>query len=148
MKVVTRVRRGFYADSVALMRIARELGRAPGVIEASLMIGTTSNRALLEASGLLVAAGSRARPDDLLIAVKAKSAAQAEKALHRAEQLLLRGAAELPDESYESFASADSAMAALIGANLALISVPGEFAAAEARRALERGLHAIVFSAH
>ncbi len=148
MKVVNRVRRGFYADSVALMRIARELGKAPGVIEASLMIGTPSNRALLEASGLLVAAGSRARPDDLLIAVKAKSAAQAEKALHRAEQLLLRGAAELPDESYESFASADSAIAALIGANLALISVPGEFAAAEARRALERGLHAMVFSDH
>ena len=31
-------------------------------------------------------------------------------------------------------------------ANLALISVPGEFAAAEARKALQRGLHAMVFS--
>jgi FdrA protein len=146
MKVLNRVRRGFYADSVALMRIARELGKAAGVIEASLMIGTPSNRVLLEQSGLLAAAGSRARPDDLLIAVRAKSAAQAEKALDLAEDLLLRGTAELENESYETFASADSAIAALIGANLALISVPGEFAAAEARRALERGLHAMVFS--
>src|SRR5204863_8128146 len=31
-------------------------------------------------------------------------------------------------------------------ANLALISVPGEFAAAEARKALERGLNVMVFS--
>src|SRR5262249_2318099 len=31
-------------------------------------------------------------------------------------------------------------------ANLALISVPGDYAAAEARAALERGLHAMVFS--
>jgi FdrA protein len=146
MKVLNRVRRGFYADSVALMRIARELGKAAGVIEASLMIGTPSNRVLLEESGLLAAAGSRARPDDLLIAVRAKSAAQAEKALDLAEELLLRGTTELENESYETFATADSAIAALIGANLALISVPGEFAAAEARRALERGLHAMVFS--
>jgi FdrA protein len=34
----------------------------------------------------------------------------------------------------------------LPNANLALISVPGEFAAAEARRALERGLNVMVFS--
>ena len=31
-------------------------------------------------------------------------------------------------------------------ANLALISVPGEFAAAEARKALRRGLHTLIFS--
>ena len=31
-------------------------------------------------------------------------------------------------------------------ANLALISVPGEFAAAEARKAIRRGLHAMIFS--
>jgi FdrA protein len=32
------------------------------------------------------------------------------------------------------------------GANLALISVPGDFAAAEARKAIRRGLHAMIFS--
>ena len=39
-----------------------------------------------------------------------------------------------------------TALDALPGANLALISVPGEFAMAEARKALNAGLHALVFS--
>jgi FdrA protein len=37
-------------------------------------------------------------------------------------------------------------MDAMPQANIALISVPGEYAAAEARRALEAGLHALIFS--
>jgi FdrA protein len=53
MRIFNKVKPGFYADSVALMRIARELESAPGVTRASLMIGTPSNRALLRESGLL-----------------------------------------------------------------------------------------------
>jgi FdrA protein len=145
-KALNRVRRGFYADSVALMRIARELGAAPGVLRASLMIGTPSNKGLLADSGLLAVAGKGARPDDLVIAVRAKSAAQAEKALGFAEELLSSGSSTIPAEKYPTFGTFSSATAAFANANLALISVPGEFAALEARRALERGLHAMVFS--
>ena len=139
MKAANVVKRGFYADSVALMRIARDL-QTLGV-EASLMIGTPSNKALLKESGLLSKAGGSALPDDLIIAVKGKNA---EAALALAEKLLTSGAAK--SASGESHATLASALDALAGANLALISVPGEFAAREARRALERGLHAMVFS--
>ena len=131
MRPVNRVRRGFYADSVALMRIARELSK--GGVEASLMIGTPSNKALLKDSGLLTREGESARPDDLIIAVKGK---QAEDALVLAGQLLLCGVKSNESEIPKSLADP----------NLVLISVPGEFAAAEARKALERGLHAMVFS--
>jgi FdrA protein len=124
------VLRGFYADSVALMRIARDLQKDGG--EASLMIGTPSNKALLKESGLLAKEGEGARPDDLIIAVKGKNAG---KALARAQALLSAGPA-----------GPSSLPAELAGANLALISVPGEFAAAEARRALQQGMHAMVFS--
>ncbi|MGH8629900.1 MAG: acyl-CoA synthetase FdrA, partial [Burkholderiales bacterium] len=129
MTVVNKVRKGFYADSVALMRIARELGKHG--VEASLMIGTPSNKALLKESGLLTKEGEGARPDDLIIAVKGKNA---QAALALAEKLLNSGT----DKSVlnESIANA----------NLVLISVPGEFAAAEARKALEAGMHAMVFS--
>ena len=133
------VRRGFYADSVTLMRISREL-RKDGV-EASLMIGTPSNKALLKESGLLSKEGAGAGPDDLIIAVKGKKSGES---LVLAEKLLTAGAGQ--GESGESYPTFDSALDALAGANLALISVPGEFAAREARRALERGLHAMVFS--
>jgi hypothetical protein len=43
-------------------------------------------------------------------------------------------------------AASSSLPAEIEGANLVLISVPGEFAAAEARRALERGLNVMMFS--
>jgi FdrA protein len=147
MKVLNRVRRGFYADSVALMRVARELEGAPGVLRASLMIGSPSNKALFADSGLLAKEGRAARPDDLVIAVQAKTAAQAEAALQRAEKLLFSGSvASDTKENFPTVAGLGSALEALPNANLALISVPGEFAAQEARRALQRGLHVMVFS--
>jgi FdrA protein len=130
LKSLNKIKRGFYADSVALMRIARDLAKTG--VEASLMIGTPSNKALLKESGLLAKEGEGARPDDLIIAVKGENA---EAALALAEKLLSSGSS-----------NTSSLPAELEGANLALISVPGEFAAAEARRALERGLHVMMFS--
>jgi FdrA protein len=130
MKILNKIKPGFYADSVALMRIAQELQKS-GIV-ASLMIGTPSNKALLKESGLLTAAGESARPDDLIIAVKGS---KVDAALDLAEKLLSSGSADssgLPSD--------------IEGANLALISVPGEFAAAEAHRALERGLNVMMFS--
>ena len=139
MKVLNKVRKGFYADSVALMRVAREISKDG--IEASLMIGTPSNKALLKDSGLLAKEGESARPDDLIIAVKGRDA---EAALALAEKLLTSKPAS--GNSKESFSTLNAAIASLENANLALISVPGAFAAAEARRALERGLHVMMFS--
>ena len=124
------VRRGFYADSVTLMRISRELQKDG--VEASLMIGTPSNKALLKESGLLSKEGAGAGPDDLIIAVKGRNA---DAALELAEKLLSSGS------EASSFLPAE-----IEDANLALISVPGEFAAEDARRALERGLNVMVFS--
>jgi len=141
-----RVKRGFYADSVALMRIARSISARNAVLEASLMIGTPSNRALLGDSGLLTAEGKAAQPDDLVIAVRAKSAAAAARALDEAEALLERGEAPLAASGLPTARSLDGALALLSGANIALISVPGEFAAAQARRALERNLNVMMFS--
>lgn len=130
MKLLNKIKRGFYADSVALMRIARDLAKTG--VEASLMIGTPSNKALLKESGLLAKEGESARPDDLIIAVKGK---RLEEALVLAERLLNSGT--------EKKVFTNSPME---DPNLALISVPGEFAAAEARKALEAGMHAMVFS--
>jgi len=142
---MNRVRRGYYADSVALMRVSRGVAALAGVEAASLMIGTPSNKALLWESGLLAKDGEGAKPDDLVIAVRAKTAAAAAAALEESGRMLearpARNGGGFPRA--RSFAAA---AAALPGANLALISVPGAFAAAEARRALESGLHVMMFS--
>jgi FdrA protein len=142
---LNKVEKGVYLDSVALMRVSRRVAALAGVEAASLMIGTPSNRELLRGAGLLAAEGAGAGANDLVIAVRAGSETAARDAIENAVRFLSEknsaGTAGLPTAR-----SLAGALELLPGANLALISVPGEFAALEARKALERGLHALVFS--
>jgi FdrA protein len=141
------VRRGFYLDSVALMRNARTLSALPGIEEAGLMIGTAANKEVLRAAGILDAVGADAQPGDLIIAVRARDAGAAAAALAEARRLLEpQGAA--PSGGAWHPRTLRGALQQLPDANLALISVPGEFAAAEARKALRRGLNVMIFSDH
>jgi FdrA protein len=140
--LLNRVERGRYLDSVALMRVSRKLEARPGVEAAALMIGSPSNKALLREAGLLAPEGDQATANDLLIAVRGSGAREA---LDSAVGLL----SEVKEPKAEGMLRARTlrgALEVLPQANLALISIPGEFAAFEARRALERGLHVLLFS--
>lgn len=144
--LANRIRRAFYRDSVALMRISRSVSAFPGVVAAALMIGSATNRKLMRDADLLGADGDGAGPNDLVIAVRADTGDQAAAAFAEAERLLdSQGAAERGAEAWHP-KSLDTALTQLPNANLVLISVPGEFAAAEARRALRKGLHVMMFS--
>ena len=144
--VLTEVRKGFYLDSVALMRLSRSIAERPGVAEAGLMMGTPANRQILANAGLLTEAAPATQGNDLIVSVRADSEAVARDALAAA-------LAEL-DKPRASAAGAQAwnprwlrgALKAMPDANLALISVPGDFAAAEARKALRRGLNVMIFS--
>lgn len=142
---VNRVRRGFYADSVQLMRVSRALSGREGVEAASAMIGTPSNLALMREAKLLVAEGEAAGPNDLVIAVRGEAAAAA-AALEEAEALLDAPRAQTSGSHYVTSRTLERALEALPSANLALISVPGTFAFAEAMRAIERDLNVMIFS--
>ena len=136
-----RVEKGRYLDSVALMRVSRRLSALPGVEAAAAMLGTPSNRTLLRDAELLVAEGEAAGPNDLIIAVRGSDP---DAALDAALGFLSERPAETSSLAHTR--SLKGALQALAGANLALISVPGAFAAHEARAALERGLNVLVFS--
>ncbi len=144
--VVNRVRSGFYLDSVALMRASRAVEGFTGVEAASLMIGTEANRALLEDAALLADDGRKAGANDLIISVRAIDAAAADAAIDAAIELLDRPATADGAKSGWNPKSLDGALGMLPDANLALVSVPGAFAAREARRAMRRGLNVMVFS--
>jgi len=146
--VINLVRRGFYLDSVGLMQMSRRVRELDGVVDAALMMGTPANHEILETAGLLAAEGRAARPADLIVAIKAADGTCAASALAAAEALLdapkaaaVTGAADLPPPR-----TLRAALKRRPDANLALISVPGAFAAAEALKALRRGLHVMIFS--
>jgi succinyl-CoA synthetase alpha subunit len=154
--ILNEVRRGFYLDSVALMRLSREIADMDGVVEAALMMGTPSNKQIMADAGLLDATGTAAAGGDLVLGILAESPAAAATARDRALALLDTprrpsgtsggGSGAAQQDSAWRPRTIRAAVASAPGSNLALISVPGEFAAAEARKALRRGLHVMIFS--
>ena len=149
MSVETRLKPGTYQDLVRLMRLSAELSDLPGVIRATVAMGTDANRRMLHESGMLTGPVSGARPDDLMLAVEAEDADTAAAAIVRAEELLAQASRPSSTAAGGEAAPARSirtAVQRLGGAAVAVVSVAGEFAALEAAHALEEGLHVLLFS--
>lgn len=144
--VVNAVRRGFYLDSVALMRLSRDIAAQPDVIEAALMMGTPANKRILADAGLFSRDGEDAASNDLIVAVRAQNAEAAAAAITAAEAALAKPRAPVAGAGAVNPRSLRGALRAMPDATLALISVPGDFAAAEAHKALRAGLDALIFS--
>jgi FdrA protein len=144
---LNEVRKGFYLDSVALMRMSRALADMDGVEEAAMMMGSVSNREIMADASLLDEAGQSAGGSDLIIGIRAIDEATAKEALAEAiAQLDGPAAGSTGDGDAWRPRTLRAAVKAAPDANFALISVPGAFAVAEARKAIRRGLHAMIFS--
>ena len=110
-------------------------------------MGTPANRDLLAQAGLLPGDAEAARPNDLVIVVDATDDASAASALVEAERLLAAHTTVPSGSTGEALArTIADAIATAPAANLAIISTPGAYAAAEALKALKRGLHVFLFS--
>lgn len=134
-----------YVDSVLLMSATRAMQKADGVEYASAVMGTEANCQELRGRGVRGDELDRAEVNDLVLAVVAGTAVQADEAVEAGDRVLSgRGAEE--DMSRARPRTLREAVAVLPGANVALISVPGEYAALEAHKALTAGLHVLLFS--
>ena len=141
-----RVRRDAFVDSVALMQVTERVRALPGVRAAALVMATELNRRVLDETDLLPAEVKRAGPTDLVIVVRAESADAADAALGQAEAFLAARRGDEGPHRREPPRSITGAARRLPGANVALVSVPGAHAAAEAHQALSAGLHVFLFS--
>lgn len=134
-----------YQDSVVLMRIAGDLRREAAIHEAGLFMGTDANKDLLKKNGLLTPEGAACSPEDLIIAVEAEDEAAADKALEQAKTAL-QTSPEDEGKQESRPRTLEAAVREQPGANLAFISLPGQYAAREARKALNLGLNVFLFS--
>ncbi len=134
-----------YRDSVFLMETASKAETIDGINNISLMMGTPANIEILKNSGLLTDAGKEAGPGDLLIAVKADTAASVNLARKLIEESF-EGRSETSPDGEETPLTIKEALLEMPDADFALISVPGEYAAREAKKALESGLNCMIFS--
>src|SRR5260370_11047385 len=133
---------------VTLLQVSAERTGLAGVLDAALVMASELNRQLLSDSGLLVGEADSAGPNDLVIAVRAADDSVAAAALQQADALLTnrRRGGSSGEPSSRPPRSLRSAHRADPEANLALVSVPGRYAAGEARQALADGLHVFLFS--
>ncbi|GAA3798164.1 acyl-CoA synthetase FdrA [Sphaerisporangium flaviroseum] len=142
---LVEVRAGLYHDSVSLMRISQALSSRPGVTVAVVAMATELNLGLAREVGFEIPA---AGPTDLLVALRAGS----EAALADAAQELDRQFAALARGGPSGGARAETAPRTIRSAaraweaSLALVSVPGEHAFAEAMDAIDAGLSVMIFS--
>jgi succinyl-CoA synthetase alpha subunit len=112
-------------------------------------MATPANLAVLAAAGMSEAAAAGPGPNDLVVAVTAGTGKEAAAALERASALLAANVGPAEDEAATGKPAAQTigeGVAALPDANLALVSTPGTYAAAEALKALKRGLNVFLFS--
>jgi FdrA protein len=146
MIVAGQIRKGAYFDSVTLMRVGKEMAGLNGVADAAVVMGTKSNKAILGSSGLLAGQFNDAADTDLLLVVKAATQTAADAALAAADGLLKQAVKKTGSSSEVRPTSLSGALEVMPDANLALISVAGRYAGDEAMRALEHGLHVMLFS--
>ncbi len=138
-----RVFPGTYRDSLLLLSATRAMHEGDGVGWAAAVMATPANVADLAGHGVSVSA---ADANALVLAVQAADGQAADEALDRGRALLfaVEGAREDPGQAEPQ--TIGEAAARLPGANVAVISVPGPYAAIAAHCALTAGLHVLLFS--
>ncbi len=144
MVTIVKIRKNEYRDSVFLMVINETIRTIDGIEEAAVMMGTENNKEVIRRVGFHGDDMEAATPRDIIICIKARDKRVVEDALNRIDSLLIRKAS--PSEGQGVFRTLDAAVRARPRSNLAIISVPGQFAARETRKALGLGLNVLIFS--
>jgi len=139
------IRTGIYVDSVSLMQVSRVVAAAVGVEAAQVAMATELNLDVIRGMGFDVPATS---PNDLVIAIRGDEAGV--QAGHAALEDALAGLRSASTQA-GGFGEAPPARTlggalARAGANLALVSVPGQHATTEALDAVTRGVSVMIFS--
>jgi FdrA protein len=140
------VKKATYLDSISLMKISNSISNLPGVTQAAVVMATELNRRVLSEAGFADAAIGRAASDDMIVAVEAKDSKSLGAAFTETERLLSPG--ERPQGEKAPPTTLEEALEVVPDSNLAVISVPGQFAKREAMHALERGLNVFLFSSN
>ena len=146
--IITTVKPNNYMDSIFLMKATREVMKLDGVNDAVVVMGSDLNKTVLADFGGLTEEAQNASPNDLIISVDAESADAAERVSATVMKLLTQkdGDDEPTEEKGKKYQSLSQAIGDNPGMNLALISLPSEYAGLEAKRALLSGMHVFIFS--
>ncbi len=143
----TVVKKGSYHDSVVLMLLTNQISTIEGVKKVSIMMATPANKDIYRQSGLATEELEAASANDLVIVADVDDDSLLETIEKEMEEFFKKQSTESSEKKgAESVKSWEKALAKQPDANLAVISIPGAYAALEADRALDEGLNVFMFS--
>lgn len=143
----TVVKQNSYQDSINLMLLTNKINAMPGVAQSQIMMGTDANKDIYDAAGLLTPEAAAANPSDMVIVVEAEEEGIVDEVLAETEAFLADlSVKKTADGAPAAAESWEEAVSLLPDANLALFSIPGEYAAPELERALDLGLNVFSFT--
>lgn len=142
----TVIKKNSYQDSINLMLLTNSINTLNGVKKCSIMMGTAANKDIFKNSGLLTKEAEATAPSDMIIVVDTDDEKVVNKVLEESDKFLNDLAVKKTKTSIESVNSLEAALEEMPDANLALFSIPGEYAADEIEKALDKGLNVFSFT--
>lgn len=143
MPIQAKILSGVYSDSMSLMALSTKVNKLPGVQKAMIGMGTAMNKAVISDVGLMTPAVEAASTGDMIYAVECETEEMCAEVLAKIDEL--RTAAVADQDQETTYRSLDKAVEGG-DSSLVIISVPGEYAAAEAHRALDKDKNVMMFS--
>jgi len=143
----TIVKKGSYHDSVVLMLLTNAISALDGVNKVSIMMATPANKDIFKQSGLDTEELMASTANDMVIVADVDDDKMLDVIMENVEDFFEKQATnEKKKSGSESVKSWDRALKVLPDADLAVISIPGAYAALEADRALDEGMNVFMFS--
>lgn len=146
MVVRQLIKKQTYFDSVTLMLIGSQVKKMEGIENTVVGMFTDYNIDSLKRLNMYLPEFDELTPNDLIICISAKDEQTAEQGIAEVQKRLQeKGKRSAGSEDFASSSQKDAAER-MPDANVTLISVPGEYAAIEAEKALNAGRHVMLFS--
>jgi succinyl-CoA synthetase alpha subunit len=139
------IRTNQYYDSVFLMGVNKRLSQVEGVEQTAVLMGSEKNKVLLADIGIRGPEIDNVLPNDLIVAVIAKTPEIVKSILDDLDNALSALDEGVPTSHLHTL---EDGLTEKPLANLAVISVPGEYVYREAQKAIEANLNLFIFSSN
>lgn len=146
MNLCVDIRINTYYDSVALMLITKEIKKMSNVKQVIVGMGTELNKELAENLELSNDEVQKLTPNDFFISAWSDEDNALERIIKKVDELLNAKTEDSGAEIEYKPTTLGAAVNRLQGANMAIISLPGKYAAFEAKKALNNNLNVMLFS--
>ena len=145
MTIKSIIKPNTYIDSMSLMALSTKVNQLPLVEKAMIGMGTDMNKQVIEDVGLMTPSIENAGRSDLIIVFKVANEDDIQTVISDIDTLQN---SKIEDSASEKkpYYSLAKALKSVVGSNLVLFSIPGQYVFSEAEEALNNDKHVMIFS--